>query len=93
MTSGEERGDRGRADPAGCTGDEELAKTAGLTTALTEALRTRGVPDTRAMLTAEAGIAVFRVGFQRWVDATRPKDLQHLLRSSLDELRAVTAGA
>jgi AcrR family transcriptional regulator len=73
--------------------ERELRKMAGLTTALADALQSRGVPAARAMLTAEAGIAVFRVGFQRWVDAARPEDLRQVLRSSLDELREVTTGA
>ncbi len=44
-------------------------------------------------LTAEAGIAVFRVAFERWVDDRNRKSLARLMRESLDELRAVTAGA
>jgi hypothetical protein len=42
-------------------------------------------------LTAEAGIAVFRVAFDRWVTGTAPHDLPQLIRDSLEELRGVTA--
>ena len=57
------------------------------------ALRDRGVKEPAASLTAEAGIAVFRVAFERWVDDRNRKSLAGLMRESLDELRAVTAGA
>ena len=46
-----------------------------------------------ASLTAEAGIAVFRVAFERWVDQANQRDLARLMRDSRDELKAVTAGA
>ena len=42
-------------------------------------------------LTAEAGITVFRVAFERWVDRANRQDLQPLIHESLEELRAVTA--
>jgi hypothetical protein len=35
---------------------------------------------------------VFKVAFERWVDETDRQDLPRLIRESLDELRAVTAG-
>jgi MftR C-terminal domain len=55
-------------------------------------LRRRGVRDPAASLTAEAGIAVFRIAVERWVEETGPRDLPQLIRESLDELKAVTAG-
>jgi AcrR family transcriptional regulator len=72
--------------------ERELIKLASLASALAEALRRRGVDDSAASLTAEAGMAVFRVAFERWVDGTDRQDLPRLIRESLDELRAVTAG-
>ena len=45
-----------------------------------------------ASLTAEAGIAVFKVAFERWVSQPGQPDLPQLIRDSLDELRTVTAG-
>ena len=63
-----------------------------LAAALAGALRDRGVKDPAASLTAEAGIAVFRVAFERWVDEPLERNLAQLIRESLDELRAVTAG-
>jgi len=72
--------------------ERELIKLASLAAALAEALRRRGVNGPAAILTAEAGIAVFRVAFERWVEETNQRDLPLLIRESFDELRAVTAG-
>jgi AcrR family transcriptional regulator len=72
--------------------ERELIKLASLASALAEALRRRGVEDPAASLTAEAAIAVFKVAFERWVHDTSRQDLPELIRASLDELRAVTAG-
>jgi AcrR family transcriptional regulator len=72
--------------------ERELIKLATLAAAVAEALRGRGVGDPAASLTAEAGIAVFRVAFERWIDEAEPRDLSRLVRDSLDELKAVTAG-
>jgi AcrR family transcriptional regulator len=72
--------------------ERELIKLASLASSLAEALRRRGVDDPAASLTAEAGMAVFKVAFERWVDGTNREDLPRLIRKSLDELRALTAG-
>ena len=72
--------------------ERELIKLASLATALANALRARGVRDPTAGLAAEAGIAVFKIAFERWVDESNQRDLPLLMRESLDELRAVTAG-
>ena len=72
--------------------ERELIKLASLASALAAALRGRGVNGTAANLAAEAGIAIFKVAFERWVDESNGQDLPQLIRESLDELRAVTAG-
>jgi len=72
--------------------ERELIKLASLASALAKALRRRGVEDPVASLTAEAGIAVFKVAFERYVGETDQRDLPRLIRESLDELKAVTAG-
>jgi AcrR family transcriptional regulator len=73
--------------------ERELIKMASLAAAMAEALRQRGVKDPGATLTAEAGIAVFRVAFARWIKDTRPRDFKRYIQESLDELRTVAAGA
>lgn len=72
--------------------ERELIKLAALASALAKALRERSVSDPTAGLAAEAGIAVFKIAFERWVDESNQRDLPRLMRESLDELRAVTAG-
>ena len=73
--------------------ERELIKLASLASAMAGVLRRRGVADSAASLTAEAGIAVFRIAFERWVSQTSQQDLPHFIRESLDELKAVTAGS
>ena len=72
--------------------ERELIKLASLASDLADALHRRGVKDPAASLTAEAGIAVFKVAFERWVNESTDRDLPRLIRESLDELKAVTAG-
>jgi len=73
--------------------ERELIKLATLASVLADTLRQRGVREPAASLTAEAGIAVFKIAFDRWIDAPDQRDLPQLIRESLDELKAVTAGA
>jgi AcrR family transcriptional regulator len=72
--------------------ERELIKLASLASAMAGALRRRGVKDPAASLTAEAGMAVFRIAFERWISETSQRDLSQCIRESLDELKAVTAG-
>ncbi|MEU3464025.1 helix-turn-helix domain-containing protein [Streptomyces sp. NPDC006733] len=72
--------------------ERELVKLASLSAALAATLRRRGVQDPAASITAEAGIAVFKVGFERWVGSSGERTLADFLRESLDELKALTAG-
>ncbi len=72
--------------------ERERIKLAALASAIADALRLRGLRDPAASLAAEAGIAVFRIAFERWVDATNERDFPQLIRESLDQLKALTAG-
>ncbi len=71
--------------------ERELIKLAALAQAVAQALRQRGVADPAAILSAEAGITVFRVAFDRWVDDANRQPFQQLIGELLGELRAVTA--
>lgn len=73
--------------------ERELIKMATLAGALADVLRGRGVTDPAAGLAAEAGVAVYKLAFQRWVDPTCHDDFGHLVRESFAELKAVTAGS
>ncbi|MEU0283064.1 TetR/AcrR family transcriptional regulator [Streptomyces sp. NPDC088551] len=72
--------------------ERELIKLASISAALADTLRRRGVAESAASLTAEAGVAVFKVGFERWIAAAEERDMAQLMRESLDELKAVIAG-
>ena len=72
--------------------ERELIKLASLASAMAGVLRRRGVADPAASLTAEAGIAVFKIAFERWTSGTSQRDLPHFIRESLGELKAVAAG-
>ena len=69
--------------------ERELIKMASLASAIAEALRSRDVADQAASLTAEAGIAVFRVTFDRWVEKASNQDWQTLIHESLEELKVL----
>ncbi len=71
--------------------ERELVKLASLATALAERLRDRGVAEPTASLAAEAGIAVFRIAFERWVAGPDERMLTEHISESLCELRVVTA--
>ena len=76
--------------------ERELAKLAEIAAAMAETLRGRGVPDRAASLCAEAGITAFKIAFECWADHPDQQDgqdLPRLVRRSLDELRALIAGA
>jgi AcrR family transcriptional regulator len=71
----------------------ELIKLSALAAAIAGALRQRGVPEPAATLTGEAGIAVFKTAFQRWVDEPGQPDFRALIRETLGALRAATAAS
>jgi AcrR family transcriptional regulator len=76
--------------------EREVMKMSALAGGLVEALRDkRGVPEPAASLSAEAGIAVFKVAWQCWLDEEgRGRELVQHIRAGLAELRAVVvAGA
>src|ERR1700738_4977572 len=72
--------------------ERELIKLTTLAGALAETLRLRGVREAAASLTAEAGIAVFRIAFERWIGDPTGRDLPWFMREALAELKAVAAG-
>jgi hypothetical protein len=53
------------------------------------------VPDlmtsAAASVTAEAGIAVFRVAVERWADEAGDRSLPQIVRDSFDQLKAAVA--
>lgn len=71
--------------------ERELIKLTSIAAAIAVTLRRRGVAEATANLTAEAGMAVFRVTFERWVDAGSQLGWSELTRSSLEELKALVS--
>jgi AcrR family transcriptional regulator len=73
--------------------ERERVKLASLAAAVAQALRLRGVGDLAAILTAETGITVLRVAFERWVDPANRQTLHQLIDDSLHELQGAIATA
>lgn len=69
--------------------ERELLKLASLAVAMTAALRSRGVGATAAALTAESGVAVFRVAFATWIRDGEDRSLAVILHEVLAELRSL----
>ncbi|MEY4575933.1 MAG: hypothetical protein RL701_636 [Pseudomonadota bacterium] len=71
--------------------ERELIKLASLALAVVKALRARGVAEPAASLTAEAGIAAFKVGFACWVGEKKPQDFAAHVRAAADAFKVITA--
>ena len=71
--------------------ERELLKLTALSRAIAGALRTRGVPEPAASLSAEAGVAVFKIAFERWIDPANERPFVELVGETFEQLRAVTA--
>ncbi len=69
--------------------ERELIKLAGLANSLGAALRRRGVSEPQASLAAEAGIAVLRVAFERWLTG-RARPLNDVMRECSAALTSLT---
>jgi AcrR family transcriptional regulator len=72
--------------------ERELIKMSTLALAMADALRQRGVSDPAASLAADTGITIFRAAFASWVQTSNGLTLAEVIRVSLGEVRAVTAG-
>ena len=71
--------------------ERELIKLAKLAARWPPRCARRGVAEPAATLAAEAGIAVFKVAFQRWVDGAGPAwRCGEVIRDCLAELKTVT---
>ncbi len=66
--------------------ERELFKLAGLTTAVAEAMRGRGVPEPTASIAAESTVGVFGVAFAAWIGPGETRSLDELERVGLDAL-------
>jgi AcrR family transcriptional regulator len=71
--------------------ERELIKLHRLGEAIAGALLRRGAAQNAAALAAQAGVAVFHVGFGRWVRQDDAGSFLALLQEALGDLRAVAA--
>ncbi|GGJ35814.1 TetR/AcrR family transcriptional regulator [Deinococcus roseus] len=67
----------------------ELSKMAVLSAATAGALKQRGLADPLATLTAETGILVFKMAFERWIREHDPHVWTQLVRDTLSDLQKV----
>jgi len=68
--------------------ERELIKLADVATVVAGALRVRGFDEPAASLSAEAGIAVFKIAYARWVEPGQERGFVELVREALSELPA-----
>ncbi len=69
--------------------ERELIKLASMAAVIADALQGRGCAEGPAKLTGEAGVAVFKVAFERWITDVRGADLAQLVAESFDQLRVL----
>ena len=72
--------------------ERELAKLADYAAAVAATLRQRGVGELQATLAAEVGMSVLRAAIERWANGDDGRSLPIVMKASMAELRAVTAG-
>ena len=70
--------------------ERELGKLATTSAVLAQALRAHGVEPVTARLTAEAGLAVFKVAFGTWVARTDGGGFGDTVRDAFAELKALS---
>ena len=73
--------------------ERELIKLASLTTALTQALRARGLAGSGAALTANMAVGLMHVTFEQWVAQANRETFQSLARQALAQLREIVSAA
>jgi AcrR family transcriptional regulator len=69
--------------------ERELIKIADVTAAMGQVLRDRGIGEPDASMTAELGMAGFRVGFERWLAPGEQRTLPGLIHEALSRLPIV----
>jgi len=69
--------------------ERELAKLADWAIAIAAVLRARGVAEPQATLAAETGMAVLRVGLQRWAGEEDDQALADILHDTMADMRAL----
>lgn len=71
--------------------ERELIKLARMSSAVAEALRTRGVGEPAASLAAQSGLTVFHVAFAEWIDDDNTRAFAQIITDALATLKVITA--
>jgi hypothetical protein len=82
----------GRAEARWCSRIPDPVLSARSCHARADALRRRGVADLPASLAAEAGIAIFKIAFERWTGNPNDQPLSDWIRECAEEIEVVTTG-
>ena len=72
--------------------ERELIKRALLTRALAQGLQRRGVAEAASNLAADVGMAVFYVGFGRWLADPAERECEEFVHAGFEELKVVASG-
>jgi AcrR family transcriptional regulator len=72
--------------------ERERNKLAAIAVGMAAALQRRGVKASAATLSAEMGMAAFKIAFARWLNDQKERDIVYHIRESLEELKSVSAG-
>ncbi|TBN58074.1 TetR family transcriptional regulator [Glaciihabitans arcticus] len=72
--------------------ERELLKLARLSSAIAGALQARGTPAMSARLAAEAAVAAFSAGFERWSSGVKSPALAECIEAALAEMREIVGG-
>jgi AcrR family transcriptional regulator len=70
--------------------EREISKLASLSSAVAGALERRSVKQPTASVVADAGLACFRIGFERWLADPTGKSITKHIRDAVKALRAAT---
>ena len=71
--------------------EREALKGLGLTAAMTDALKRRGVPGLTSRVAAELGALASKIAYERWSDAASGDDFGEVARRALGEVKAASA--
>nr|WP_235949435.1 TetR family transcriptional regulator [Candidatus Frankia alpina] len=73
--------------------EREALKGLGLTAALADALRRRGVADLTSRVAAELGALTLKIAYERWSDTTNTDEFTDVARRTLSEVHAASASS
>ncbi|MCA1218548.1 TetR/AcrR family transcriptional regulator [Streptomyces sp. 8L] len=68
--------------------EREALKGLGLTAAMADALKQRGVPDLASSVTAELGALAMKIAYERWSESTDGDGFGDVARQALSDVRA-----